>query len=112
MEKIYYDEIEKKFNSKYNKIILVIILAVILFYVFVLQGEHFLICFAINMVLIFPHLPNYLLLKKIVCPSCNKNYFTPFFAGKEEVKSLLKSNPKCASCNYEAEIISEYKIMY
>ncbi len=57
-------------------------------------------------------IPNYVVLSKVKCPSCSKNYFTPFLASKDDIKSLLKSNPKCVNCGYEAEIISDYKTMY
>ncbi len=112
MEKILYDDLEKKFKSKYNKVITVAIIVMILFFSLALRGKYFLVFFIIQAVLIFSFLPNYLLLRLIVCPICKKNYFAPFLASKEDIKSLLKSNPKCVNCNYEAEIISEYKNMY
>lgn len=111
-EKILYDVLEKKFKSKYNKGIAVSIIIMILFFSLALNGEYFIVFFIIQAILIFPFLPNYLFLKKVTCPNCQKNYFTPFMASKEDIKILLKSNPKCVNCNYESEIISEYKTMY
>lgn len=111
-ERILYDVLEKKFKSKYNKGITIAIIIMILFFSLALKGEYFLVFFIIQAILIFPFLPNYLFLKQLICPNCHKNYFTPFFASKGDIKSLLKSNPKCVNCKYESEIISEYKTMY
>lgn len=109
---IDYDIKEKRFKKKYSTITGLIILLTLILGTIFLKEDYFLYFFAFQAFLVFPFFPNLLFLRTINCPNCNKNYFTPFFASKEDIKSLLKSNPKCVNCNYEAEIISEYKHMY
>ena len=110
--KIEYDLLEKKFNSKYRVFAFVVLVSYFVFEIGFLKNDYYNLSFFIPLVLFLPYIPNYFFLKKIKCPYCRKNYFTPFFAGKEDIKSLLKSNPKCVNCHNEVEIISEYKNMY
>lgn len=112
LEQIKYDELEKKFKKKYYTKVVIIVISTLFIISFVVRKDYFLLFFTFQAFLILPFFPNLLFLKTIKCPFCNKNYFTPFFASKEDIKSVLKSNPKCVNCNYEAEIISEYKHMY
>ena len=109
---IDYDKLEKIFKKKYFTYAILVIVLLIFTVVFFTNDDYFLCFFGIQAFLIFPFLPNYLFLNSVLCPKCERKYFTPFLADKNDIKSLLKSNPKCASCNYEAEVISEYKTMY
>lgn len=112
LELIKYDEMEKKFKKKYYIVVITILSLLAYIEISILKKDYFIQFFIIQAVLILPFLPNFLFLKTIKCPNCNKSYFTPFLASKEDIKSLLKSNPKCINCKHEAEIISEYKHMY
>lgn len=109
---IDYDKQEKIFKKKYFTFAILVIVLLIFSVVFFTNDDYFLYFFGIQAFLIFPFFPNYLFLNTVICPKCQMKYFTPFLASKNDIKSLLKSNPKCANCNYEAEIISEYKSMY
>lgn len=110
--KINYDRIEKVINKKWNiGLFITSLILIVLMAQFISIKYSFLSIFVSS--LLFSEVwRNFYILKKVKCPSCEKIYFSPFFATKENIKSLLKSNPKCVNCNYEAEIISEYKIMY
>lgn len=110
--KIEYDLLEKSFKKKYYIIVVIILNLTIFIEIFLLKKDYFAYFFIFQAFLIFPFLPNLLFLKSIKCPHCNRNYFTPFFASKENIKNLLKSTPRCVNCGYESEIISEYKTMY
>jgi len=89
-----------------------VIILLIIISAFFADDKYFIYFFVFQAILVFPYFPNYLFLNSIICPRCERKYFTPFLASKNDIKKLLKSSPKCASCNYEAEIISEYKTMY
>lgn len=52
-------------------------------------------------------IPNYIVLAKIKCPYCGKNYFRPKFCGREEMKLTLESDQSCVHCEKKARIISE-----
>lgn len=110
--KIYYDIEEKKFKKKYVLTITIITLLSIVVSTILQKNDPHNLFFYIPLILFLPFIPNMILLKKIKCPSCGKNYFHSFLASKDDIKKLLKSNPKCINCNNEAEIISEYKAMY
>lgn len=109
---IDYDKQEKIFKKKYYTVVLWVVLLTIFILVFFTDKDYFIHFFVFQAFLIFPLFPNYLFLNSIVCPKCERKYFTPFLASKNDIKALLKLNPKCANCDYEAEIISEYKTMY
>jgi len=110
--KIHYDTQEKIVNKRWNICLGILsIISIVLIANFVSLQYSFISIFVAGF-LYKSEWPNYILLNHIVCPECKKKYFAPFFADKEDIKKLLKSNPKCVSCNYEAEIISEYKHMY
>lgn len=111
-EKILYDEAEKKFKKKYYTALYSALVLLSIIEISVIQKDYLVQLFIVQIVFALPFIPNLIFLKKIKCPNCGKNYFTPFLASKNEIKNLLKSNPKCVNCNYEAEIISEYKTMY
>lgn len=109
---IDYDKQEKEFKKRYFKIAFLVIVLLIIISVFFISDDYFIYFFGFQAFLIFPFFPNCLFLNTIICPNCGKKYFTPYLASKNDIKSLLKSNPKCANCNYQAEIISEYKTMW
>jgi len=111
-KKINYDSLESSFLSKYKKIGFCIILIYFILVMGFLKKDYYNLAFFLPLILFLPFIPNYFFLKTIKCPSCNHHYFTPFLAGKDDIKTLLKSNPKCVNCGYEAEITSEYKTMY
>ncbi len=111
-EKIHYDLQEKRINKKWS--LFVIVLS---FISFILMFNYLSLKYSFLSVFVFSFLDydgwrNYFILNNVKCTNCNSKYFKPFIASKDDIKFLLKSNPKCAKCNYEAEIISEYKTMY
>ena len=110
--KIEYDVIETAWNKKWNKILLILTIISIILLVQFVSLEYSFISVFVSTLLFSDIWRNYFILKQIKCPNCKSNYFTPFFANRDDIKSLLKSNPKCINCNNEAEIISEYKSMY
>lgn len=110
--KIHYDIQEKKVLKRWNVGLLIISILVIFLMVKFIDINYSFISIFIATLLFSEIWRNFYILKVVKCPSCRSKYFHPFLASKDEIKSLLKSNPKCVNCNYEAEIISEYKTMY
>lgn len=107
-------DIEIKKMWKKFIILAVVLIAVDTLASFLLSKKYayFNFSYFVGIILIAPYLPNFFTLRKIKCPNCGKNYFTPFFADREKLKTLVKSHPKCINCNFEAEIISELTTMY
>lgn len=110
--KIHYDLIEKAINKNWTKGVIVLCLIAIVIMANLVSLKYSFVSIFVFGFIDNDRWRNYYILNKIKCPNCRMNYFNPFFANRENIKSLLKSNPKCKSCNYEAEIISEYKTMY
>lgn len=110
--KIHYDLQEKKIVRKVNVLLFFCVLIIIVVTTLLVGIKYSFISIFFTGYLAQGDIPNYFVLREIKCPECQMNYFKPFLASRENLKSLLKSNPKCVSCNYEAEIISEYKSMY
>lgn len=109
---INYDIIEKTLLKKWNMAVLVISLISLFLMVEFVSLKYSFVSIFIFSFLDYDRWRYFYLLGKIKCPSCEKVYFKPFFASKDDIKTLFKSNPKCVNCYYEAEIISEYKTMY
>jgi len=112
---IHYDEQEKVFKKKYFMwtISIVLVGTTVEFFIFKhYSNSYFNWVYFFNFIVFTPMFMNYLFLKMLKCPNCQRPYFTPFFADKDDIKNLIKSNPKCINCDFEAVIISDYKTMY
>lgn len=112
------DEIEEKLKSKRNKLFFILfILSIGLLVALTELIPNYNILYDIFIVtpistFLLVNTTYYFLLSNIFCPYCKKHYFQPFFANKEEIKSLMKSNPVCIHCNQKANIVSDYKVLY
>lgn len=110
---IDFEYIEHKFKRKYQIIAFLIIGLIAGLEVTYIRSEYNTIFYLILGILAFTnYVPNYFVLKKIKCPYCEKNYFTPKMYGHEMLKKLIKSDPSCINCKQKAKIISEYFDIY
>lgn len=106
---IDFDYIEQKFKRNYHMLAFLALGLIAAIEVAYFRMEYNTIFYLFLGFLVFlDFIPNYLILKKIKCPYCDKPYFTPKIGSSNSLKELIKSTPSCVKCSLKAEIISKH----